>query len=38
VPILPLWLEAGKELGYATEDPNGYQVTSMDTFYIKMRR
>lgn len=25
LPILDLWLEAGRELGYDIADPNGFQ-------------
>jgi len=28
VPILPLWFEAGQELGFPAEDPNGFQIES----------
>ena len=27
-PILPIWFEAGQELGYSINDPNGYQTES----------
>ncbi|XP_021964839.1 oxygen-dependent choline dehydrogenase [Folsomia candida] len=27
-PILPIWFEAGRELGYKIGDPNGYQTES----------